>query len=122
VEGRQDRLVALVGRQGDLHLAGQDDEQGVARIAGVEDHLAAAEAAGPRPGRDTLEILGVQPGEERDAGECRLVGSRRLHMGIVPPDTSALPRWQIGRCHVADRPAVSWRSTPVLAAPLAWAP
>ena len=49
VERRQDGLLAGFRRDRDLHLAGDDDEQGVTRVAGVEDDLAAPEASRPRP-------------------------------------------------------------------------
>ena len=68
-QGRDDRLVAGLGRKGDLHLARDEDEQGVAGVAGMEDDLASTEPAGPRPTRHPLEGIVVEPGEERDPGE-----------------------------------------------------
>ena len=68
-QGRQDRLVTRLGRQRDLDLAGDDDEQCLTRVAGMEDDLAATEPARPRSGRNPVEGGRFEPGEERDPGK-----------------------------------------------------
>jgi hypothetical protein len=87
-ERGQDRLVTLLGRQGDLHVPGHDDVQRVPGVTGVEDDLAPAEPPGPGARCDPFESGLVQPGEERDPGQGFDQRAGGQHLPIVPPATN----------------------------------
>ncbi len=112
---RQDRLVALLGGQHDLHGAGGDDEQRVARVALVEQDLAASEPAGPETGREPLEGGPIETGEQGDPLERldRLpdpVHGGMVHGAVGGPTCRRSDTFRVGRRLPRRRQSVDTRT------------
>jgi hypothetical protein len=105
-ERRQDRLVACLARQRDLHQPGLDDEQRVPRVALMEDHFAPSEPSDPHLPAERFQAVRVQAAEQRD-GRQRigqwpaidhlpivdgLVGARSARVGR-PTAASSVSGW-----------------------------
>jgi len=73
--GKDRRVLALRGRQDDLHAAGQDHMERIARIVLVEDRLARPIAARPHRSTQIVEHRVGHAGEERAGTEDVSIGS-----------------------------------------------
>ena len=88
-KGGEDRLLARLRRDRDLHLARDDDEQRFTRVAGVEDHLAAAEPSRPQSRRRPVPGRPDRARRRTGSGRAtRPAGVRPASVRIVAPDAA----------------------------------